>query len=560
MDAIVGNPGGLDRAKEHISNLLSFFGGEPNRVRDELIQSGQSMWDIPGHLMRGDFSGAANEAHNAAVHGIYGVPLAGAAIKGVTDEVAAGRYKEAAGDILALGTQVIQPELGPKQLHPGAPKIGLNFGRNPKALEASKYLASEAGVPMNAGAATDSPFVRGGQKLAQSTPGGAYVGEAIDAEAAAKLARQAQRLTERSSPGQAMIPESAGISMDTALEGKFQGLKGAADLHYDAVRAAEAHPGNIQNVQVAWDQVPGAAPGMPPTFVPVFRDVGLPVDLRPFRNYYRTEYRRIKSLMGDAVNQYSPAFNAMRNLMENHDFVIPASALEEELGAIKTISRNKEGRAYGLAKMMTAPLQDMVDNALSQAIGDPQAHLQAARRLVSAYKDTEEFMKALKSDKSVGSFNRLVQPQDANIEMLLNAQKEAPGEMRKLGRAWLYDTFKPALGEGGFDRAKRVFNEWQNLGDTQALLFMGRQRLGGSSGAKKCGGPARGSAAAQYQRFRCHWRHLLWTTGLSPGRARPKPPPIWLPHSPEGVRLRDGRSIPTRAPGWCSTPAPHGRR
>jgi hypothetical protein len=75
-------------------------------------------------------------------------------------------------------------------------------------------------------------------------------------------------------------------------------------------------------------------------------------------------------------------------------------------------------------------------------------------------------------DEPVRAFQQLTYRNDSGIDLLKRAQKEAPADIPKIGRAYLEGLFEDATRDGGWTKAKGIWERWNDLGtSTKEILF-----------------------------------------------------------------------------------------
>ena len=417
----------------------------------------------------------AGDYLTAARHLVGLIPLVGPQLDAIGDNATQpGQLGAALGDAAAFGlTQAVpmSPYL-PKALAKVksvriAPKI---TNPNPTEAAAMEYMQGE-GVPVSAAAQTGNPYVRNIQKAVDSTPLGAVVAQGAQKATTEGLQDLAGRLADRSNPTP-VVPEQAGQAIQSALSGKAAQHAANAETSYNTFRSIEEQPGSMRTVQTGTKQVIDPATKQV-TNVPVMEDVPMPVDIKPIKTALKPIYDDMLKWMEPAKRNASAGFTAIKSIIEGPD-VIPASQAEAGLGGLKQLAREGAGRNGGLAKFVTPKLQEAIDNAVTAI--DPQAlrELQAGRAETAAQYGTKAVLDQLRTEP-VQTFGQMTYAKDAGIDLLRQVQREAPGELPKVGRAWLEDVLhgpRGAIAEGGFNRADGLWQQWRNLGpETKRLIF-----------------------------------------------------------------------------------------
>jgi len=426
------------------------------------VDTAKSVLDAQGNLAmqakesfeKGDYrKGIRQSLH-------YLIPVLGPEWERASQKFDENKTAEGIGETLGIGTNIVAPAAIAKIR--GVPVLPKLQNLNP-AEQAAIEFAQQRGIPVPAGAATGNKFVKGAQALASATPGGSVVGGIMERGSARNLQRVAGELADQTHP-QVMVPESAGADIRGALEARVTAAKAQAKAGYALRDAAEADPRNIQTVQQ----------GVDPQGNPIMEAVPLPVDMTGLKAQVAPIFRQMSTDPYWTVTrqQGSTGYKAVETIINGPDYVSPSQA-EKLLSAVKTIAREGEGQAQGLGKYIVPKLEAAVDTAVGQAVGHPQAlaGLKSGRNLSKQYFTTQEVLDDLHAEP-VKAFRQLVQRQDAGIDQLRGIAKETPGELPKLGRAWLEDLFEKATAEGGFGRNQKLSGEWNNLGaKTKELLF-----------------------------------------------------------------------------------------
>lgn len=456
---------GVVEAVNPIPGLKAMYEAGPvNTVKGIVAAQGEQFQKSGQALKDGRYSEAVG-------HGLAGaLPLIGPATANAAEKIGEGKTAEGLGNAAGILAGVVAPGAIAKVKGVRVtPKV-----TNPNAAEASamQYLKSE-GVPVSAAAETGNPFVRGVQKLADTTPVGAYVAQKAEAQTAQAMRGAANRLMDRTHPA-AVVPEQAGGNVRGALQGNVNKLASEAQSNYDVFHAVEADPANVRSIQVGVKDVPTGimdASGKPITRqVPVTKDIPLATDVRGIKAELKPIYDHMSQWWAPARRNANDGYTAIKSILEGPDHV-PASVAEAGLGGLKQMAREGDVKSAGLAKHIIPKLQKIIDDSVAQAGPDAIGALQQGRKLTAEQYSTQGVLKQLR-EEPVQAFGQLTWQKDAGIETLRQVAKEAPGELPKVGRAYLENLVGKATAEGGFNRAAGIFQEWQNLGpQTKQLLF-----------------------------------------------------------------------------------------
>lgn len=206
----------------------------------------------------GDYVTAARRALNALI------PIIGPGIDASTDKIMQGDIAEGFGEVAAtagltaLGARPKAPP-SPTRARPG------RVPRNP-AEAAAVQFAREEGIPLDAGTATGSQFVKNVQKKVSGSWGGASTAEAAQAAQGEALAAAADRLARRANDGgPAVTGVEAGEGVRSALQGRVRALHGQANEAYSRVREAESRaPEEFVQARPAKPNAAAVAAGVTP--------------------------------------------------------------------------------------------------------------------------------------------------------------------------------------------------------------------------------------------------------------------------------------------------------
>lgn len=407
------------------------------------------------------------------------IPGVGTTVDEGAKKIAAGEYGAGAGDILGLGTAMLAPGAIAEHL-PAAVRVTPKASTALNTVEKAGVEFGEArGVPIDAATQTGNKFVQSAQEISSKQPLGAPIAERFRGRQAQNLARVSGELADEAHPAP-VSPESAGRGVSGALDKGIKTLDAAGDKHYEAFRAAEADPANLQTVQMGTKQVPelnvqgNPIPGKFKT-VPVTEDIPLPVDMRRIKEALEPVYDSMKQWMEPAKRSSSAGFQAIESILKGKDY-LPASIAEKGLGGLKELARGADSAelrnvSQGIGANATGLLQDAIDTAVGQQAPDALKALQKGRAATASKMEIADVAKQLR-DEPVQTFNKLVWQKDTGIDMLREVAKHAPAEMPKVGRAFIEQLFDKATENGGFDKAKSLMNQWQNLGpETKKILY-----------------------------------------------------------------------------------------
>ena len=183
--------------------------------------------------------------------------------------------------------------------------------------------------------------------------------------------------------------------------------------------------------------------------------------------------QRKKELTGNLMGDEGRAATALDALLSAGDHA-PLSVVDAALGDLKAAARGAampelRTAGQGVAAQAVKELEAAVQ-AKAQAVG-VWDDLRAGRDATIAKWTAAETLDKLKAEP-VGTFKALTQGGDAAIEKLRAVKRLAPGEMPRIGRAYLEGLMDTATAEGSFGRESKLWAEWDRLGDeTKATIF-----------------------------------------------------------------------------------------
>lgn len=319
-------------------------------------------------------TGVVAPAVYAAQHPLETLKAAGSnilshAVVPIPDEVLNGDFAKAAGKALGTGLSFTAPEL--LENLPKSVRITPSLANpNPVEAEAVQYLQRK-GVPVDAGTATGSTYVRGLQKLADTSPIGAAVSRNAEAAAVSGVRRVASELVADQTPAV------------------------SAERHYTDFRAAEASPNNMRTVPTGETD---------PLGDPVMQSMPMPVPVGSLKSTLKPILDEM-SWMPAADRNASAGYQAIKKIVEGPDY-IPASTAEIGLGGIKKMAREDVGRNRGLAKFITPKLQQLIDGVVSETGGaDAVDSLQQARAAAAREAGADWLTDTFKGAEAEGGFN-----------------------------------------------------------------------------------------------------------------------------------------------------------
>ena len=490
------------------------------------------------------------------------VPGLGAKIDELGDQAGSGQpgaFSNAMGQATSIGLQSAAPELLRNVHLPVAPRV---VNANPVEGAALDYLERD-GVPVSAAAKTGNAYVKNVQKAVDSTPLGAVVTHNVPAETANALQSTAERLANRANPAP-IVPEQAGSGTRAALNAKIAAHAQDADTAYADYRNIESQPANIKTVQTGTKTVPSQIvdprTGVLKTVnqsVPVTEDIALPADVTDIKAQLKPLAGQIEKWWQPAKRDVSEGYQAIKSILNGPD-VVPASQAEKGLGGLKQLARDGDPQNAGMAKFVIPKLQSVIDGAVSAGGQDAIDALRAGRTATAAKYGAKAVLDQLR-DEPVQTFGQLTYAKDSGVDLLREVAKQVPGQLPKIGRAYLEDLFGKAQSQGGWTGADGLFTKWQNLGPQTKQLIFGNPQLVSDLdkfflGAKKLAenpnpsgtmvmGLSAGSGTLMFTNPATGIPLAIGAGALSK-----------MLHSPAGVRaLTNGLKLPLKAPAAAMT-------
>lgn len=272
-----------------------------------------------------------------------------------------------------------------------------------------------------------------------------------------------------------LAPGTAGMSGAQMIDAIDQALTdgrwtNAARGAYEVAKARLDGKSYVRGTRLNSPSLPPGAGDIPPDLV----QMNMPVDLRQSKLMLKPLYERLSKQLPPAVRNADEGFTALKTIMEYPDYA-PLSDVDPALGAIKALSRSDSAELRNVSQGVAAQAVKVLDAAVRKAAakGGPDAvnALETGRAATTAKYGAQDVLKAI-SEEPVQAFRQAVYSKDAGITQLRKVQELAPGEMPKLGRAFVEDVLSTATEKGGFDKGGTLFNKWASLGpETKKILF-----------------------------------------------------------------------------------------
>jgi hypothetical protein len=376
-------------------------------------------------------AGIAAKTGSGIVRGLANAGLEGVAAAGVTAAQGEPQNAVRAGEI-AAGLNLIVPPT----VNAAGRGIRSLVKLNPQERAAVEYAAKE-NIPVRASTATGNRVIGGTESATQHIPFFAGRGQALAQRTEEALTNKSADLAARA--GGTLSKETAGASVIAGLEKKVEGLNKLADAAYSMVRSKA---GKVM------------------------------VNIAPVKAQLAPLLEELEAQIPEAQRQMSPAFSALRNIMNTADSV-PLTKAMNDLSAIQYISRTDlpllRSKAQGIAAAVTRPLREAVDTAAKRA-GAFDA-LNSGRLLTRQKYEIGELLSAIKDREPVRLVESLTAQGDRSIQTLREITTAAPQVAKDVGASTLQGIFDTATNEGTFKGA-RAFAQWSKIGsETKQLLF-----------------------------------------------------------------------------------------
>jgi hypothetical protein len=481
---IIANPAEAANPANSVNRAVSNVGPALSAQASKAKQAVQGTGEFQN-------AGPVSRAAGAVGHGLASVlPVVGPAAADTGEELGSGQYGAAAADAAAL-------------LGPSAVSYGTEAGVLPKVAKLSRTLRNLNNPTEDAALAQVAPNVRmtpwqragmrGTEKAARNLtnmPGSAatkaedfYAGQQQD------IAAEAQR-TAANNPTALYNPSptddlGAGQTIEKALQDRITRTKGQADQLYDSIRKDTAN--NVVPVQTGSTQSAILHPttGQPIT-MPTISQMETPVPLDPIRARLQSVYDDLNNNLPDARKASSPAWVALKNLMESPKSAMNAMDFDKFLGALKSITRDGEAgelsnQSAGVAKQVIQFGEQGLNDALMKAGPDTVQKLTDARAAVRDYHDTNDFLQDVRVRPNepyepAAMYRSFVRPKDASVAALQELQNRAPQTIPVIGQTYLQGLFDQAMKSGGWSKSAGVRSAWERLGPNTRRLLYGPQQ------------------------------------------------------------------------------------
>lgn len=454
----VNATGALGQAVMHPIDTLQGLGAAQGAVFDKAKAAYQA----------GDYIAAGRHFVN------YLLPIVGPTLDQQGDAMQKGQYAAATGDTVGLALAMF----GGKPLGEALKATKFTIAKpNPNAAEAAAVqFGEQRGIPIDAGTATGSQFVRNLQKRTGSTMGGANVAESFKTQQAQALSRVGGDLAGESNapaagtPGMVVDPLRAGAGVVDALEGKIRAQDATANAAYDRLRQFEAQ--SAQNVA----QYGGVQ--APPGAARPFTKVPLAVDLSQTKTALKPVYDRLmrEAVIAPPMGGKAVATQALDRLMRGPDMA-PLSDVDAALGDLKAMARGADmpelrTQGRGIAAQAVQQLDAQVRQAATQAGPQVLQALLDGRKATIAKHAVADVRDLFNVNEPGQVFRELTRTKDVAVERLNAVAQHAPEQLPNIGRAVLEDMLDTATQRGGFEHGDKLLADWEKLGtNTKRMLF-----------------------------------------------------------------------------------------
>lgn len=396
------------------------------------------------------------------------------------------------GSAAGLVTSVLAPRAIPKTGRAAARgaerATTLRSQLNP-VQQAAVDFADREGIPVPLSVRTGGRVARGFEALVENDVGGSRYAARARAGTTEALQRTGQRLAEQVDEAPA-TPHQAGQAVIGDLRGQINTLNREAQAAYSKAWEAERDPMNLREVPTR-DKETGGPIIDPESGKPQTVDMPLPVDMREVKDALQPIYDRYMYTLSDTDARASTGLHALRNIINGDDFK-PASAAELDLGMLKEAARSEipelRDMSQGIAAQAVKSLDEQIRATMANAYVegfDPAsgsmnpalASLLEGRRATAKKWDLGETLqsfgrKNVEELEPAQVYSRLTNARDAAIEHLRAVEQRAPGQMPKIGRAYVQGLLERATQGGGIEHTQQILNDWNALGaQTKRVLF-----------------------------------------------------------------------------------------
>lgn len=447
---------------------------------------------------------------SAAGHTLAGaLPLIGPAAAQAGEELGGGQAGAGAAHALELLGPSAYSAAGDAGIIPKAITIPRNVENvnNPVTEQALSSVAPR--IRMTPGQRAGQQGLQTAERNLKNMPGTSTEAEQFYQGAQDDIAKEGQRLVAQQG-GQITNPYGAGQEVQKALKNYIQQQKEGADNLYNDVRQSTA--ANVRNVQTGTAKSSLVDANGNPITTPIMTPMETPVDLAPIRARLEPVYSDLANNLTPVKQASSPAFTALKNLMERQDLQqMPAMDFDKFLGALKSITRDGQSgelstQSQRLASQVISSGENALDRALAAAGPNVKTTLQQARDAVKSYHNADEFLTDIQRKPNepyepAAIYDNLANGGDRvtnTLKMLQGNVIQPDQTLATVGRTYLQEMMDKATREGGWGRSAGVSADWNKLGpETKQLLFGPRtQQLDNFFLAAKKLTPAVGSPTA----------------------------------------------------------------
>lgn len=425
---------------------------------DNPLNPAKIVKDLAAVKKQADEALSKGEYTKALTHYVESVvPILGPMMARQGDELQAGKYTAAAGDMTALAANIVAPKA-----------IGGLARPAPAVARDAVTFAQDRGIPLDAATVTDNLAVKGTQAIADRTVGGSLVSTPARTRQASAMVRVGDELATEAHPTPT-TPEGAGTSLRDALTAKVSEHNATATQAYDKLRALEAQnvaPKTTSTVRAVDTGILDAA-GQP-----VSRDVTtsqttpMAVDVTRAKQALKPLYDSLKRqselvpLQGDKGR----ALVALDRLLNGPD-VAPLSVVDPALGDLKSMARADIPELRTQGQGMAAVAVQQLDAAVRQTAmraGKPAVDaLMEGRAATVAKYQVGDVLERLNAEP-VRTVKALTAPKDASIGQLRSVVQHVPDQAAVIARGYLEDLL---------DQPQKVV-AWRKLGsETKSILF-----------------------------------------------------------------------------------------
>jgi len=401
-----------------------------------------------------------------------GIPIVGAGITDIADDVGRGDYGKAVGKLGAL-------ILGGKLFEGAKLKVFPKSTLSPSQVAAVEF-AEKRNIPVDLPTATGDPFLRSIKAILEKQPFAAPIIQKADIAVQEALAKTGETLKSEIST----IPATkltAGAKVRGTLDDTVGVFNKQADDAYNRLREIAMEKASPVQIGTRIESAPQhtaslKAMNLPSRTVPVREYFSGPVSMTAAKKAFQPLREQLEKTIPLAQLEASPGYRALREIT-NADDIVDIATADQNLSKIKTIAHSEipelRTRSQGIAASMIPKLQADISVAVKALGPEAEAAIANGRKAtIAKYQVGDLLRKQLNTKEPVRLFSRLVQNDDASAQLLGTVAKIDPGDISAVARATVEGILSPSTVEGGFKKGAGALARWEKLGpQTKKILF-----------------------------------------------------------------------------------------